>query len=351
MAEDSVTGALSRMETLEVEAMEAQPQEETNDADKMPPPPVRNNPIEVANVIILVAYIINAFITYSSILGWYGETNTVVSRRYQTLITPKGTAFSIWGLIFIWEGIFAVGQIFPRFRGSPLVPTIAVWWTGTCIFQVLWSIAFAQERILRSVLYMFGILLSLLGLMWRADTFICDTTIGEYWLLRAPFSVHAGWILAASAVNANVLADRLQADIPTLLCLAIVSLAVILATATLYAVAYPAPDIILCLVVAWALFWVAEELKDPKLLLDPTKHNPREWDEATIRGVRYSAEVLCRVALGLAALAVVVRCGRACARSCARRRAAAADAEKAAASQAAREAATPLVPDGEWATA
>ena len=63
--------------------------------------------------------------------GIFGPTNTQLSAKYQTLVTPAGWAFAIWGPIFIWEGIFAIVQMLPRFRSNPIIQDgIAYWWVA-----------------------------------------------------------------------------------------------------------------------------------------------------------------------------------------------------------------------------
>ena len=41
----------------------------------------------------LLAYVVNLGLTYSSLTGLFGETNTDLSAKYQTLVTPAGYAF------------------------------------------------------------------------------------------------------------------------------------------------------------------------------------------------------------------------------------------------------------------
>jgi hypothetical protein len=68
---------------------------------------------------------------------------------------------------------------------------------------------------------MLGILLSLVTAILRTD-FLPEISLKEYLLLRAPFSLHCGWIIAASVLNINVLADYNMSSQETLLMLAMV---------------------------------------------------------------------------------------------------------------------------------
>ena len=48
----------------------------------------------------LLAYIVNVFVTYLVGVGGYMDlpSNSELSQKYQTLVTPVGWAFSIWSL-------------------------------------------------------------------------------------------------------------------------------------------------------------------------------------------------------------------------------------------------------------
>ena len=177
--------------------------------------------VPVQSWLNLVAFLVNLGITYGSLTGAFGKTNPELSEKYQTLITPAGYAFSIWGIIFIWEGVFAVAQMFPSLAASPVVAKITPWWVSACCFQVGWTLFFAQELIPGSLVCMLGILVSLLTGILRTDL-LPEISLKEYFLLRAPFSVHAGWIIAASALNTNVLVDYHRGSQATLLMFAMV---------------------------------------------------------------------------------------------------------------------------------
>jgi hypothetical protein len=263
------------------------------------------------NWVNLAAFIFNVGVTYGSLTGIFGATNTALSKKYQTLVTPAGWAFSIWGPIFIWEGTFAISQMLPTLRASALVQRVTIWWCAACSFQILWSVVFAQEAIVLAMLCMLGILGSLLVLNWMADVGE-SITAKEFCLLRGAFSLHLGWIVAASALNANVLADASRAAPATLLTLAIVSLGAVFTTATVFATAINKPDAILCLASAWALLGIYSELGAPANLADPARFNPVAWDATTIVGIRGAALILGLVlvvlAIGAAGFRLFVGC-------------------------------------------
>jgi hypothetical protein len=261
------------------------------------------------NYLNLTFYIINVAITYASLTGIFGPTNTALSAKYQTLVTPAGWAFSIWGPIFIWEGVFAVAQMLPAFRSHPIITDgISYFWAALCVFQVAWSIAFAQEVIWLALVFMLMILASLVIILYRNYS-IATTTFSEYYLIKAVFQLQCGWIVAASAVNTNVMfasallvkdfvidnstvTDVVTAAGPdvasTLLGVAIVSLAAVFICG-LKAASLEQPQIIVVGVVAWALGAVASELRYGKSELQLVK---AMFDTTVLHGVSTAAATL-----------------------------------------------------------
>ncbi|CAJ1353033.1 unnamed protein product [Effrenium voratum] len=261
--------------------------------------------VKVQSVLNLVAYVLNLGITYGSLTGAFGETNTELSAKYHTLITPSGYAFSIWGLIFLGEGVFAVAQMFPKFSSSAVVDAVTPFWLSACTFQIGWTIFFAQELMLLALICMLAILVSLLGAILRADL-LQEVSCAEYGLLRAPFSLHCGWIIAASALNINVLADFYKAAPEILLMLAILCLSAISVLVALFAFAVPKADPLIGLVACWALLAIFAELGNPEKLNDPARFNYFDWPELVLEALRDTA-----LALGLAsAAASAVAAGR-----------------------------------------
>jgi NADH:ubiquinone oxidoreductase subunit K len=260
------------------------------------------------NWVNLVAFLINLTVTQLSNLGVWGLTNTVFSRRYQTLITPKGTAFVIWAFIFLWEIIFTAAQFLPGLRNSKVTRAVSPWWWAVCFFQTLWNFAFAQELIPLAAMLMLGILLSLIGISWSIDGVVMD---GKEWiLLRAPFSLQLGWIIAAAALNLNVVAEYYELEQSTMLGLAIVSLAAVAAMVFCFTFTVKSADPFVGCVACWACAFISKELSNTDQIKFNDRFQRKEWPEVVLDGVGSASFILSLCSLYFAVVALVrLLCG------------------------------------------
>eukprot|EP00563_Minutocellus_polymorphus_P017858 CAMPEP_0197725858 /NCGR_PEP_ID=MMETSP1434-20131217/11362_1 /TAXON_ID=265543 /ORGANISM="Minutocellus polymorphus, Strain CCMP3303" /LENGTH=311 /DNA_ID=CAMNT_0043311581 /DNA_START=23 /DNA_END=959 /DNA_ORIENTATION=+ len=113
-----------------------------------------------------------------------------------------------------------------------------------------------------------------------------DGTKTEYWLLRFPFEVHTGWIVAAFAVNSNVAAAKWEASAPALFGLAVASIVYIIICAA-FCLFLKKPNYAVPLTLAWATFGIAEELRSP---MDSISRN---FSEGQIASIRTTSAVVC----------------------------------------------------------
>merc|ERR1712218_109350 len=111
----------------------------------------------------------------------------------------------------------------------------------------------------------------------------------EWAVLRGCFSLHGGWIIAASSLNVSIIADGRKAAPEMMLALAVVSVGAICVVATIFALVKRSPDPIVCCVAAWAFNAIRAKLSNPVDLNNPDRHNPYTWDPITIKGLEIGA--------------------------------------------------------------
>mmetsp|Transcript_37015 Transcript_37015/g.86459 ORF Transcript_37015/g.86459 Transcript_37015/m.86459 type:complete len:301 (-) Transcript_37015:261-1163(-) len=219
------------------------------------------------NLVVLGAYVVNTACTFLSQL-LLPHTNGELSKKYQSLVTPSGWAFAIWGLIFSLELAYAVAQLLPALRDADEVKSAAPWFIAACLFQALWSIAFGYELIYTALALILGILVSLAGA--NAAVQAVARAKGPpssliYALFVLPLTIHFGWLTAASVVACNLTVVYASPTAhASLLAVAIISLVVVLLPALSNPATAPnGADAGYALTVAWALAGVSAQLKSP----------------------------------------------------------------------------------------
>ena len=225
------------------------------------------------NILNVLAYGANIALTYGvGTAGWLGTPdNGELSDKYQTLVTPNSRAFSIWAVIFIFQAVFAIVQLLPRFRGTDMVQKgVGFWYCLVCAFQIGWTFTFAYEIIPASLACMLLLWLSLMGLLYSQYYTESDNTLWEFWLLRFPFAIHGGWITAASALNVNVQVVSMTQPADVQLAVSIVSLAVLHAISVWVLFNIPRPNWTIAGVLSWAFGWIYYELQNPNELITST---------------------------------------------------------------------------------
>merc|ERR1712113_1331926 len=175
-----------------------------------------------------------------------------------SLVTPVGWAFSIWGLIFTLETIYAIAQLLPALRDADEVKRAGPWFVAACLFQACWSVAFGYEQIYTAQVLILGILQSVAHEKGQPSWL-------HYLLFSLPLTIHFGWLTAASVVSINLTyVYTAPSAHAALLAIAIGSLVVLLMPALSNPItAASGSDAGYALTVAWALAGVATQLASP----------------------------------------------------------------------------------------
>ncbi len=129
-----------------------------------------------------------------------GRSTGQISDNYQNLFAPAGYAFSIWGLIYILLGMYAVYQLWQE--KDELVKKVNKIFIVNALFNISWIFAWHYDLIWLSVIIMGGLLVTLIKIvdMFRGRAL----TPKQTWLVRLPFSVYFGWITVATIANVAV---------------------------------------------------------------------------------------------------------------------------------------------------
>ena len=208
--------------------------------------------LRYANILFFaLTVVVNSLAGSTTIIG--GKNTAQVSDANLTLITPAGYVFSIWGIIYIFLGVFVVYQALPKQQGKDYQKKIGWLFVLSSLINIVWLFLWQFEYLTLSVVLMFLLLASLILIYLRLGVGKSKVAMGERLAIHLPFSVYLGWITVASIANVAATLVSLNWDgfgispeIWTTLVVAVALIITILMLITRKDVAYS-------LVIIWAL--------------------------------------------------------------------------------------------------
>jgi tryptophan-rich sensory protein len=155
--------------------------------------------LKIISVLTFLSMLAVNYLANSLPIG--GNTTGDISGKYQTLFTPSGFTFSIWGLIYILVSVFVV-MLFvnPSETLSQNETSILILFNVVNVFNILWLFSWHNDKILLSTIVMLGLLVSLLWIL----SLVTKTHVLAY----ATFSIYAGWISVATIANIAILITK-----------------------------------------------------------------------------------------------------------------------------------------------
>jgi hypothetical protein len=130
-----------------------------------------------------------------------------VSAKFDTVFTPAGITFAIWGLIYTSLFAFCLFHLYKSFsKGSSCQvnqDTQNIGWLFVInnISTGFWLIAWVNEQLLVSVVLMMIQLFTLIRISIKAHISNPDRSVQTVILTQFPLSIYFGWICIASIAN------------------------------------------------------------------------------------------------------------------------------------------------------
>ena len=160
--------------------------------------------LRIINLVFFILMIlVNALGEYMPLgVGSTGE----ISAKYPNLFTPAPITFSIWGLIYLMVAIFIFYQMgwgASNAYTTELVSTISFWFVVSCIMNIGWMISWHYDMIIFSLVYMIGLLLTLIIITSRFQQLSDPPMLAK--VSGIGFYIYLGWICAATIANVSVL--------------------------------------------------------------------------------------------------------------------------------------------------
>ncbi len=163
-------------------------------------------PFRILNVISVIG-MITANIVFE-VLPLNGISTAQVSIAHDTVLTPPGFTFSIWGIIYLWlllSVLFQTGLFYTRKDADnpDLIYAMNSLLAIACLIDVVWLVMWHYQLILLSVIGIVLLWITLLFIYLRLAPEI--RTMKERLFMLCPISLFLAWISAASLLNFTVL--------------------------------------------------------------------------------------------------------------------------------------------------
>ena len=195
-------------------------------------------------------------------LGGLGIINDMsqsdVSDKYFTLITPAGFTFSIWSVIY---GLIAASLVVLYLRRETsyyqrALDKITPLFILTSVLNMAWIVLFSYELVELSTLFIFAYTI-VLALICKQLLAINDR---KHFLLPLTFGLNTGWLMIATVVNVASSLVKLEwngfglsDDLWGMIILIVAILIVVFVTTHTHNAAIPLP-------IAWAYFGIHQSL-------------------------------------------------------------------------------------------
>ena len=158
-------------------------------------------------IINLIAFVITIVANYVSNTGVInGKTIGGVSGNLNTLFTPAGYAFAIWGLIYLLLLgfiIYQVRSLVKPIKDDSFIVKTKGWFALSCLANIGWIFSWLFEYTGLSLIFMFVLLVSLLIIVLNNKMELWDAPFTTIVFIWWPFVIYSGWITVASIANVS----------------------------------------------------------------------------------------------------------------------------------------------------
>lgn len=203
------------------------------------------------SIAFLMMILVNAL---ANILPINGVNTGEVASTYNNLFTPDKITFSIWGLIYIYLALFIIYQfgIIRQSKPKKTVDNLGILFILSCILNSLWIISWHYYKIGLSLLIMFLLLATLIGIYNKLIRYNLSENKLEYYFVRIPFSIYLGWISVATLANISVFVVSFKFETTTMISNIWLVITLIIGGIIAVQMLRRHNDIVYALVVIWA---------------------------------------------------------------------------------------------------
>jgi hypothetical protein len=126
-----------------------------------------------------------------------------ISAKYESLFTPAGYAFAIWGLIYLLLILFSGYQWYAwiKNKNDEYLKRTGIWFILSNLANSGWIIAWTNDLIALSFFLILILLFSLIMLMFRLRLETWDAPVRIIVFVWWPICIYLGWIVVATLAN------------------------------------------------------------------------------------------------------------------------------------------------------
>lgn len=149
-------------------------------------------------IIVLLFALTMPLVAWMSQRGIFGPTNGEISERYPTLVVAAGYAFSIWGLIFLLDLVYALWQATGARRRDRVLTLASMPAAGGFLLTTVWMPMFSLGLFTLCLLVIFGALAATTAAALRV---VRQGDPDTHRWARLALPLHAGWLSLAAFLN------------------------------------------------------------------------------------------------------------------------------------------------------
>lgn len=177
--------------------------------------PKKNKTYAVINSTIILMVIFWNYWANSSTL--FENTVGELSDKYNSLFTPAGYAFAIWGIIFLGlvaHGVYQLKCAFTDSIDDTFIEKIGPWLSIANIANGAWIWFWLNEYTGMSVIVMTTLMISLIVIIIKLNMERWEAPKSTIFFVWWPICIYAGWIAVAMIANISAHLTRLQWSTP-----------------------------------------------------------------------------------------------------------------------------------------
>lgn len=149
-------------------------------------------------LLVLLFAVLMPVVAWMSQQGIFGPTNGEISDRYPTLVVAAGYAFSIWGLIFLLDIVYAAWQLTGTRRRERALTLAAMPAAGGFLLTTVWMPMFSLGFFWACLVVIFG---ALACVATAARQVVRHGDPARDRVALWALGLHAGWLSLAAYLN------------------------------------------------------------------------------------------------------------------------------------------------------